>query len=127
MANFSENKIQSIWEKASIIDGQDPDVYRQDLAGAWIQRDQYGEKGSFGWEVDHMFPESKGGVDDPENLQPLQWENNQTKDNNFPNYNTSVSSNGNKYLKKTQNWKFKDSFIVTVKKLHPMNKFLKDL
>lgn len=124
MSNFSENKIQSIWEKAKIINGQDPNVYRQDLADAWIERDQYGKEGSFGWEIDHMFPEAKGGGDDSENLQPLQWENNRTKDDNFPKYSTSVSSNGTKYLKKDQNWEFTDSFITTAKRLHPNNSFL---
>jgi hypothetical protein len=127
MANFTEDKINSVWEKAKKIDGQDGAKYRQDVGGAWIQKDKYGKEESFGWEIDHMFPESLGGNENLANLQPLQWENNRTKADNFPSYSTSVSSDGTKYLKKDQNWKFTDSFIQTLKGLYPNNEVLKKL
>jgi len=125
MANFTNDKIKAVWDKAKKVDGYDTDKYRQDVAGAWMQRDKYGKEEDFGWEVDHMFPESLGGNENTANLQALQWENNRTKADNFPSYMTSVSSEGNKYLKKNQNWKFTDSFITTLKQIYPNNKNLK--
>lgn len=127
MANFTEDKINSVWEKATKVDGQDSTKYRQDIAGAWIQRDMYGKEESFGWEIDHMFPQSLGGTDHLSNLQPLQWENNRTKADNFPNYSTSVSSTENKYAKKEQSWKFTDSFIAKLKELYSNNPTLKKI
>lgn len=127
MANFTEDKINSVWEKATKVDGQDSTKYRQDVAGAWIQRDKYGKEESFGWEIDHMFPQSLGGTDHLSNLQPLQWENNRTKADNFPNYSTSISSTENKYAKKELSWKFTDSFIAKLKELYPNNQTLKKI
>ena len=127
MANFTQDKINAIWDKAKKIDGQDSMKYRQDVGGAWIQYDKYGKEESFGWEIDHMFPESLGGTNHTTNLQPLQWENNRTKSDNFPSYSTSVSSDDTKYSKKDQNWKFTDSFISTLKDLYPDNETLKKL
>jgi hypothetical protein len=127
MANFTDDKINAVWEKAKKVAGQDPNKLRQDVGGAWIQKDKYGKEESFGWEVDHMFPESLGGTQNTDNLQALQWENNRTKADNFPSFTTSVSSEGNKYVKKVQNLKFSDSFITTLKKLYPNNSDIRNL
>lgn len=127
MANFTDDKINAVWEKAKKVDGLDPNIYRQDVGGAWMQKDKYGKEESFGWEIDHMFPESLGGNENTANLQAMQWENNRTKADNFPNYTTSVSSNGNTLAKKEQSWKFTDSFIATLKQLYPTNSTLKKL
>lgn len=127
MANFTDDKINSVWKKATMIEGQNPALYRQDVGGARIQRDKYGMEESLGWEIDHMFPESLGGNENLINLQPLQWENNRTKSNDFPNYSTSVSSDGIANQKKDQKWKFTDEFIKTLKELYPSNQILKNL
>lgn len=73
---FSEEKIQKVWEKGTIVSGSDPNVWRKDHCGAWIGRKYHGKQDSFGWEIDHIVPESEGGTDDLFNLRPLQWENN---------------------------------------------------
>jgi len=125
MANFTDDKINAVWEKAKKVDGQDSNKYRQDIAGAWMQRDKYGMEESFGWEVDHMLPETKGGNDNTLNLQALQWENNRSKADNFPNFMTSVSSNGINFLKKEQSLKFTESFIATLKQIYTNNQYLK--
>ena len=42
----------------------------------------YGNRQSeYGWEIDHIKPESKGGEDIVSNARPLQWENNASRQN----------------------------------------------
>lgn len=77
---FTEEQIQKVWEKATVVGGNDSNVYRKDECGAWIARKQYGNRNSsYGWEIDHIKPQSKGGGDELSNLRPLQWENNMSK------------------------------------------------
>lgn len=127
MGNFTQEKINAAWEKAKTVAGHDANVYRQDSAGAWMQKDKYGKEENFGWEVDHMFPESLGGNENNINLQAMQWENNRTKSDNFPNYKTSVTSNGNSYKQEEQSWKFNENFISSLKQIYPNNPNLKKI
>ncbi len=47
---------------------------------------EYGKtiENGVGWEIDHIKPVSESGTDDLSNLQPLQWENNRLKGDNWP-------------------------------------------
>jgi len=77
---LSEDIIQQVWEKGSVVANNDPNVWRKDECGAWIGRSYYGNRDSqYGWEIDHIKPESEGGGDELSNLRPLQWENNASK------------------------------------------------
>ena len=125
MGNFTDDKIKAVWEKAKSIDGYDADKYRQDLAGAWIQKDKYGQAEVFGWEIDHQFPSSLGGNDCTENLQPLHWENNRKKADNFPKFQTAISSKSENNVAKEQNWYYED--ISFFQKLYPENNFLQNI
>lgn len=89
--SFSEEEIQEVWNKAEKVDGEDSAIYRKDYAGAWIKRDEYGKTDStLGWEIDHCKPVAKGGSDDLTNLDPLQWNNNRTKSDDYPEWDTSM-------------------------------------
>ena len=74
---WNEEMIQSIWEKGQITNNNDKHKWRKDECGAWIGRQEYGNRDSeYGWEIDHISP---GGPDELSNLRPLQWQNNLEK------------------------------------------------
>lgn len=99
--------IMHVWDKATIVPNYDSNIWRQDFAGAWIRRDAYGQRTKYGWEVDHLVPVSKGGSDDLSNLAALHWQNNVTKGQDFPEFKTCITSEGNSNIKLIKSWKLK--------------------
>lgn len=92
--SFSEQTKLNVWKKAKSVEGYDSSKTRKDLCGAWIDWDKYGETidNGNGWEIDHIKPVAKGGSDDLSNLQPLQWQNNRKKGDDFPARNFCIVS-----------------------------------
>ena len=77
---FSPATVEAVWQKGAPIPNYDARLWRRDVCGAVMRRDQHGNTSSqHGWEVDHMLPVARGGRDELSNLQPLQWENNRHK------------------------------------------------
>ena len=77
---FSDSIIQKVWGKGKVVPNNDPNIWRKDEGGAWIGRRYYGDRNSqYGWEIDHIKSESRGGGDELFNLRPLQWKNNVSK------------------------------------------------
>lgn len=105
MAQFSDFVINLVWQKAKIVDGYDPNIWRKDFASAWIRRDHYGVESKYGWEIDHLRPLSRGGSDEISNLYALHWRNNNKKSDNYPLFQTIVSSEDNTNVEKLQSWK----------------------
>jgi HNH endonuclease len=81
---FDQVTIAAVWRKGRVIDGFDPAVWRHDICGAVMRYGDYGADTKYGWEVDHIYPMSRGGSNDLSNLQPLYWENNRRKGDTYP-------------------------------------------
>lgn len=116
---WSEEQIQSAWDRATIVEGYDKNRFRKDACGAWIIRDKYDDKDSlYGWQIDHIAPQalleekgfSQDMIDNPINLRALQHENNNSKSDDYPSYTAVVTSEGTKNVKI---WKF---LVVNSKK-----------
>ena len=70
---FTQRTVEKVWAKAYPVGSFDPDYLRKDESGAWITKDQYGNKQSvFGWEIRHIKPLSDGGARKVSNLRPIQ-------------------------------------------------------
>jgi 5-methylcytosine-specific restriction endonuclease McrA len=87
---FDEATIEAVWRKGT----PEPGLYsfRKDVCGASMSRSRYGQTVEWGWEIDHIVPVSKGGTDDLSNLQPLFWENNRHKSDDYPSWSCKVRS-----------------------------------
>ena len=78
---ISEALIDQVWHKGRIINGHCPGSYREDICGALMIREMYGQTNSkYGWVVD-LIDDSIPDIDSIDNLRPLQWENKKGKVN----------------------------------------------
>ena len=90
---FNWSTVEQVWKKGRPVAGYNPNQVRADLCGALMSRSAYGDTNSkYGWEIDHIRPVAHGGSDDFYNLQPLQWQNNRHKSDNWPNYSCAVGA-----------------------------------
>jgi hypothetical protein len=68
-----EQVIAKVWEEtARVVSDRDPNVWRKDECGAWINRGHYeNEHSEFGWRIQQITPDR----DDPEALRALHCRN----------------------------------------------------
>ena len=73
-SGYDREIVSRVWKFAQVIDGNDPELWRKDEFGAWIQRLEYGNRHSeFGWEIcDTSLGRGDAGI---VALRPLQWQN----------------------------------------------------
>ena len=101
---YCSEVIDMIWEKGLVVEGYDKSLYRKDFCGAWISRNAYNDRDSvLGWEIDHIFPKSKGGDNHRVNLRPINWRNNLAKGDDYPYYVSAVVAEGNRNIEKMVN------------------------
>jgi len=79
-----KKKVDQVWEKGKPVRGKNPDAWRKDAEGNTLRKGSYGTQGKFGWEIDHKHPKAKGGTDKVQNLQPLHWQKNREKGDDYP-------------------------------------------
>ena len=115
---LTEELIQLVWEKGLKVEEYDPNRVRKDACGAWMIRENYGDRDSvFGWEIDHIYPKSKleklevpeDDIDNILNLRPLNWRNNDSKSNNFPIYKASITSEDNRNILREEELEINES------------------
>ena len=71
---YDAEVVRSVWRLAQVVPGNDPEVWRKDEFGAWIHRQEYGNRHSeFGWEITvYGFTRHATGL---AALRPMQWQN----------------------------------------------------
>jgi 5-methylcytosine-specific restriction endonuclease McrA len=80
-----EQTKRNVWNLGRPIQGYDQDTWRIDVCGHTMKYQDHGNTNSeYGWEIDHIMPVALGGTNVWDNLQPLYWENNRKKGNNYP-------------------------------------------
>jgi len=89
--DFDAATVEAVWKKGRPEAGLTS--FRKDSCGASMMRNAYGDRSSkFGWEIDHIKPVALGGSDAIDNLQPLQWENNAHKSDNWPRWTCKIGA-----------------------------------
>ncbi len=77
---WTHEQKSAVWNNAEQISSNDPNKFRKDQCGAWINWSEYGNRNSqYGWEIDHINPVSHGGNDNVSNLRALHWQNNASR------------------------------------------------
>lgn len=71
---YDREVVDRVWSLAQAVAGNDPEVWRKDEFGAWINRQDYRRRHSeFGWEIaDYGYRRQSGGL---ASLRPMQWQN----------------------------------------------------
>jgi len=92
MANFTDEEKLAAWNNAYAPPAEkDQKLYRLDSCGALIYLASYGKNTPQGWQVDHIFPESKGGKKDFVNLKAMQHQNNSSKSDSYYGYSCKLT------------------------------------
>lgn len=71
---YDRSIIESVWQFAETVTGNDPGLWRKDEFGAWINRLDYGRRHSqFAWEICDIGTARSSSTLSA--LRPMQWQN----------------------------------------------------
>ena len=124
MANFTDDKIKTVWQNARTVDNFDPNKFRQDACGAWMAWDNYGMETAIGWGIDHILPVAKGGTDHTSNLRAFHWQNNKSKADDFPTYKSAVTAKEKENVPSVNELTINAPTLKELKQLYPNNNYL---
>lgn len=101
---------RKVWNQGQIVDGYDPEMVRKDACNAFMIYDDYGKKGLYGWEIDHVCPVSileelgytEVEIDNEQNLRPMNWRNNLSKSDDYPSYTAVITSEGDRNVEREE-------------------------
>ena len=116
---MEQELLERIWNKAFVIEGLNPMIYRKDACGALIMRDKFGMQNPFGWVIDHIFPVRLGGNDDFDNLRPLHYRNNMNKADDYPSYTAILKYDGKENVVNERNLTVNAKTRTKLKALYP--------
>ena len=123
MAIISKNK-ELVWKEADILADKDPNMWRIDPCGACINWREFNKKTKYGWNVDHILPQAKGGTYHIFNLCAMHWKNNMNKADNFPRFKTAISFNGTENVECIEEREWDISVLERLKQVHIKNKYV---
>ena len=83
MSKYTKERLDQVWQKGEVVKGKDPNLYRKDILENLMYRYSYGKMSPMGWNVDHSKPQSLGGKDHLNNLQPMNSRANSAKGNKY--------------------------------------------
>lgn len=109
---WTKKQIKEVWEKGEIIPGVNKDLYRKDCAGAWMFFSAFVQDAneanfdvrSYTWTIAPHKPLRTYGSSELGNLMPMNLINAITKGQNYPQWKTKISSNGNENIIREQIW-----------------------
>ncbi len=78
-----QSKKDQVWEKGAKVRGKDSALYRKDAQGNVMYYHSYGKYSNMGWNIDHSKPQSKGGTDHLNNLNPVNSRLNSSKGDKY--------------------------------------------
>jgi len=92
--SFLQAQRRLVWNKADVLEYEDPNIWRIDPCGACINWNEFRKRTKYGWNIDHILPRAKGGTDVIHNLCVMHWRNNTSKADDFPKFKMAVCFNG---------------------------------
>ena len=75
LLNAEEGRKHTAWANATSIPGSTDKI---DCDGRIIRWSEYGQRTTYGWEIDHIRPTILGGGDGPYNLRARDWQGNRS-------------------------------------------------
>jgi len=76
MLDLTFRILDDVWEKAGLIPGMDPSLFRRDEQGSVIRKSEFNNESSiYGWCFNHLTPLWEGGNSELVNVTPLSCTN----------------------------------------------------